>query len=82
MNTPGLKEVTRGTTFLQAMAQAGGLTKFAATKRIQLRSTDKSGNQTIRNFNYKALMDGAEMGRDPRLRDGDVILVPERRLFE
>lgn len=82
VNTPGLREVDRGTTFLQAMAQSGGLTKFAATKRIQLRSTDKHGKQTIRSFNYKALSDGATMLRDPKLRDGDVILVPERRLFE
>lgn len=83
VNTPGLKEVDRGTTFLQAIAQSGGLTKFAATKRIQLRSTNrKTGQQTIRNFNYKALSDGAAMVRDPKLRDGDVILVPERRLFE
>ncbi len=83
VNAPGLKPVKPGTTFLQAMAQSGGLTKFAATKRIQLRSTDrKTGAQTIYSFNYKALSDGARLRADPVLHDGDVILVPERRLFE
>ena len=82
VNTPGLREVEPGTTLLQAMAQSGGLTRFAATKRIQLRRTDKSGRPQIINFNYKALSNGASLDSDPKLRDGDVIVVPERRLFE
>lgn len=83
VNAPGLKPVKPGTTFLQAIAQSGGLTKFAATKRIQLRSTNPTtGAQTIYSFNYKALSDGGRLQADPVLNDGDVILVPERRLFE
>lgn len=83
VNSPGLQEVEQGTTFLQAIAQAGGLTRFAATKRIQLRSSDPAtGQPIVRDFNYKAISDGAALLNDPRLRDGDVILVPERRLFE
>lgn len=83
VNTPGLRQVEPGTTLLQAMAQSGGLTRFAATKRIQLRRTDKStGQPKIINFNYKAVSNGASLASDPKLRDGDVIVVPERRLFE
>lgn len=83
VNTPGQIEVEPGTTFLQAVAQSGGLTRFAATKRIQLRRTDPgTGQPSIILFNYKALTDGAQLDRDIQLRDGDVILVPERRLFE
>jgi len=83
VNAPGLMEVEQGTTFLQAMAQAGGLTRFAAKKRVQLRTTDPTtGQSVLRNFDLKALADGAALQYDPRLRDGDVILVPERRLFE
>ena len=37
---PGAHEVEAGTTLLQAIALAGGLDRFAATKRIQLRRTD------------------------------------------
>ncbi len=66
----------------QALAESGGLTRFAADKRIQLRRTDpRSGQQSITPINYRALADGAVMNDFP-LADGDVILVPERRLFE
>lgn len=80
---PGIKQVPPGTTFLQALAQAGGLTRFAATGRIQLRRSASGTTQpTVTFINYKALMDGAVMNYDPVLAEGDVIVVPERRLFE
>ena len=83
VNTPGLKAVEPGTTLLQALSQSGGLSKFAAAKRIQVRSVDhKTGVQSILSFNYKSFSDGSTLVRDPILRHGDVILVPERRLFE
>lgn len=80
---PGLVEVKPGTTLLQALAQGGGFTTFAATKRLQLRRTDPATGQPIlRQINYRALSDGAALAQDIVLADGDVILVPERRLFE
>ena len=80
---PGGKALARGTTLIQALAETGGFTKFAATKRILLRRTDpRTGQQTVSRINYKAIADGAAVGRDIRLQDGDVIIVPERRLFE
>ncbi len=81
--TPGEKKLGRGTTLIQALAETGGFTKFAATKRIVLRRTDpRTGKQTVSRINYKAIADGAAVGNDIVLRDGDVIIVPERRLFE
>lgn len=83
VNAPGLKEVAPGTTVLQALAQSGGLTRFAAAKRIQLRRTDPAtGRPSVFQINYRALSNGAAMTSDIRLQDGDVLLVPERRLFE
>lgn len=83
VNKPGAIAVNRGTTFLQALAQSGGVTRFAATKRIQLRRTDpRTDAQKVYRINYKSLTEGAALNRDIHLRDGDVILVPERRLFE
>ena len=83
VNAPGLKEVKPGTTLLQAMAQTGGLTSFAADKRIQLRRTNtRTGEQSLQLFNYRLLSRGAANTRDVTLQDGDVILVPERRVFE
>lgn len=83
ITTPGEKRLRRGTTLIQALAETGGFTNFAAKKRIVLRRTDRrTGQQTVRTINYKAIADGAAIGQDVVLRDGDVIIVPERRLFE
>lgn len=83
VNGPGLKAVAPGTTFLQAMAQHGGFTKFAAQKRVQLRRTDaRTGEQTVFQVDYRSIANGATLNKDITLQDGDVILVPERRLFE
>ena len=80
---PGEKHLRRGTTLVQALAETGGFTSFAATKRIVLRRIDsRTGQQFVRRINYKAIADGAAVGGDIVLRDGDVIIVPERRLFE
>jgi len=45
--TPGKVEVKPGATLLQALAVAGGVTPFAAKKRIQLRRVDKSGVEKV-----------------------------------
>lgn len=79
-NTPGRVEVAPGTTVLQAIAAAGGLSPFAATKRLQLRRIDKSGGEKIYRIDYDAIERGAP--NTTRLVDGDVIVVPQRRLFE
>jgi polysaccharide export outer membrane protein len=83
VNGPGLQEVPRGTTLLQGLALGGGFTNFAATSRIQLRRTNRhTGESSIVTLDYRALSDGGILINDPILADGDVILVPERRLFE
>ncbi|WP_374641586.1 polysaccharide biosynthesis/export family protein [Tabrizicola sp.] len=79
-NTPGRVEVPPGTTVLQAIAAAGGLSPFAATKRLQLRRIDKSGSEKIYRIDFDAIERGAS--NTTRLVDGDVIVVPQRRLFE
>jgi polysaccharide export outer membrane protein len=81
VNSPGLIQVGRGTTLLQAFALSGGPSRFAATKRIQLRRSGPDGVQRVSILNYRALSNGA-VAMDIELKDGDVILVPERRLFE
>lgn len=79
---PGMLSLPPKTTLLQAFAVMGGFTKFAAQKRIQLRRTNSNDDrQTITSLNYKQIEAGAEEGR-LILQDGDVIVVPQRRLFE
>jgi polysaccharide export outer membrane protein len=83
VNEPGLKEVEPGTTLLQALALAGGPSRFAAEKRIQLRRMDTStGRERMYLFNYNAVERGGAIQSMIALREGDVIIVPERRLFE
>jgi polysaccharide export outer membrane protein len=82
VTTPGMVEVEPGTTMLQAIALAGGLDRFAAAKRIQLRRTDSTGQERLYVFNYKAVERGGAIQSMITLREGDVIIVPERRLFE
>lgn len=79
----GLLQVDRGTTVLQALALSGGFTRFAATKRIQLRRTDpRTGAQSVFSIDYRAIEQGVSDIGNSVLADGDVIIVPERRLFE
>ena len=83
VGAPGLVEVEPGTTLLQAIALSGGLDRFAAAKRIQLRRSDPStGQERLYLFNYRAVERGGSIESMITLREGDVILVPERRLFE
>ena len=80
---PGMREVEAGTTLLQAIALAGGLDRFAATKRIQLRRTDPAtGQERLYIFNYRAVERGGAIQSMITMREGDVIVVPERHLFE
>lgn len=75
---PGLIQAGDGTTLLQALAQVGGFTRFAATKRVQLRRVE-NGKEKIYTFDYKR---GRGISGATTLLPGDVIVVPERGLFE
>lgn len=74
---PGRLDVEPRATVLQAFAQMGGFTKFAAQKRIQLRRDGKTYD-----LDYKAIEAGSSSAGNMQLKDGDVIIVPQRHLFE
>ena len=81
-NSPGKVDVKPGATLLQALAQAGGVSPFAAKKRIQLRRVDKSGVEKVYKFDLDAIERGEAGGGATRLMGGDVIVIPQRKLFE
>ena len=81
-NKPGKFAVEPGTTILQFMAEIGGFTKFAATKRIQLRRMDADGNEKLYKLNFRAVEQGATGILLEPVADGDVFIIPQRRLFE
>ena len=79
---PGSYVVRQPTTLMQAIALAGGVSSFAAKRRIQVRRRAAGGDETIFMFNYKAYEAGADLEGNITLRAGDVIMVPERGLFD
>ena len=78
---PGRYEVETPIDLLQALAVAGGPSVFAATQRIQVRRR-ADGSETVFLFNYDQIEDGLVPSESILLRDGDVIVVPQRGLFE
>lgn len=83
VNSPGRKLVEPGTTLLQLVAEANGLSRFAAEKRIRLRRTDpKTGEESVYGFNYRDMGGPDSVSGSMVLMPGDVLVVPERRLFE
>jgi polysaccharide export outer membrane protein len=81
-NNPGQLQLERGTSVLQAFASMGGFTPFAATQRIQLRREGADGVEKIYPLNYDAIEAGKSQAGRTTLSDGDVIVIPQRRLFE
>jgi polysaccharide export outer membrane protein len=67
---------------MQAIALAGGVGPFAAKNRIQVRRRAPGGDETIFMFNYRAYEAGNDLEGNITLQAGDVVMVPERRLFE
>ena len=78
---PGKFQVKPGTTILQFLAEMGGFSQFAATKRIQLRRTT-AGIETTYMVNYKAVEAGAAGTGLGTIVAGDGFIIPQRRLFE
>ncbi|GGI33797.1 hypothetical protein GCM10010987_76170 [Bradyrhizobium guangdongense] len=79
---PGSYVVRQPTTLMQAIALAGGFGPYASKKRIQVRRRAPGGDETIFVFNYRAYEAGADLEGNITLRRGDVIVVPERGLFD
>lgn len=79
---PGPYVVRQPTTLVQAIALAGGFGPYAARARVQLHRRAKTGEETIFVFDYKAYEAGEKLDGNIPLRAGDVIMVPERGLFD
>jgi polysaccharide export outer membrane protein len=79
---PGSYLIVQKTTLMQAIALAGGVGPYAAKRRIMVRRRLAGGNEDIFMFDYKAYETGQDLEGNIALRAGDVIMVPERGLFE
>jgi polysaccharide export outer membrane protein len=66
---------------MQAIALAGGLGPYAAKRRVQVRRR-VGEDETIYVFDYRAYEAGHDLEGNIALHAGDVVMVPERGLFE
>jgi polysaccharide export outer membrane protein len=82
VKTPGSFLLTKKKmTVVQGIALAGGLGPFAARQRIQVRRKI-NGAESLFVFDYSAFEAGTNLKENVELREGDVIIVPERGLFD
>ena len=80
VNKPGPVSITTGTSVMQAIAMSGGLGRFAAKSRIQIHRK-VAGSEQVLLFNYSDFESGKNLEGNIALQPGDVIVVPERGLF-
>lgn len=81
VTSPGEFPIQKPTTVLQAIALGGGLSPFAAEGRIQVHRKI-AGQDQIHVFDFRALKYGVNPTGNIALKPGDVVVVPERGLFE
>jgi polysaccharide export outer membrane protein len=73
---PGVFDLRRPLSALQAIALAGGLTEFADQNGILVISRQPEGQETRRRFDYKRAVSEKGSGEDIQLQPGDIIHVP------
>jgi polysaccharide biosynthesis/export protein len=74
---PGQYKVKRGTTFLQAIALAGGFTPFAAHNEVLvLRNGSGDHQQRAARISFKDILDGKYQENNILLKSGDTIIIP------
>ena len=78
---PGPFVLRTRTNVLQAIALSGGFGLFAAKQRIQIRR-QIDGREVMFLFDYSAFQSGRNVENNIDLAPGDVVIVPERGLFE
>jgi polysaccharide export outer membrane protein len=74
---PGQYTVKRGTTFLQAIALAGGFTPFAAYNEVLvLRNSSGDHQQHAARISYKDILGGKYQENNILLKSGDTVIIP------
>lgn len=72
---PGVYPITGDTTFVEAIALAGGFTEWADEGNITLVRRHGGKEQRTR-VNYRKFASGKDLGQDTVLKPGDTIIVP------
>jgi polysaccharide export outer membrane protein len=82
VSRPGVYQVAPPIDALKVLALAGGPGVFAARHRVQVRRRGTDGGETVMLLDYDSIERGLVPSAEILVTDGDVIVVPERRLFE
>ena len=77
VKNPGPIKFTKDLTILKAIAQAGGLTMWAAPKRVVVLRGDNQKREMIR-ANVSDMMSEPENATDLSLNANDIITIPQR----
>jgi polysaccharide export outer membrane protein len=77
---PGQYLLKVRTNVMQGIALAGGFGPFAAKSAIQVRRKINGGDD-FHVFDYYSYASGTDVSRNIDLKNGDIIIVPERGLF-
>jgi polysaccharide export outer membrane protein len=78
---PGYFVIRMKTTVLQAISLAGGFGLYAAKRRIQVRR-QINGTEVMYLFDYVDFHKGRNVEDNIDLQPGDVVIIPERGIFE
>ncbi|OUC11647.1 MAG: hypothetical protein B0A82_25915 [Alkalinema sp. CACIAM 70d] len=66
-------------TLTRAIQAAGGVTQMANIRNIQVRRSQRQGQEEVLNVDLWKFLQSAEQQQDLSLRDGDSILIPEAK---
>lgn len=67
-------------TLFRALLKAGGFTKFARTKKVRIVSYDAQGKRTERVVDASAIVEEGYLDKDVPLNQGDMVIVPQKRV--
>lgn len=84
VSNPGMYELTKGITLLEALSRAGGLSNNAARHAVITRSKKQHENNTIEEpikIDLKRLLDEGDTSLNIRINDGDVIQIPSTNSY-
>jgi len=82
VNRPNYLELIGPTTVAQAISMAGGLDPRAEAGTVLLITRDEANHPVGRVIDLRAILETGNLGKDPILRQGDVIYVPNTRLAD
>lgn len=73
---PGSYPLTRDTTIMDAIAQAGGFRDFAKKAGVYVLRKTSDGQENRLKFNYKDFIKGKDIAQNVKLQPNDTVIVP------